>query len=94
MSEGVLGRDRRREGDKVAQHSSPKPDPTGSYASPINISKEAAVDLRGPKPDPNYDEEMESQEIYHNPKEWYTSKRKKLKVIGGRREKRRGREMG
>lgn len=61
MSEGVLGRDRMREGDKAAQYSTSKPDLNGSYASPTNISKKAAVDLRGPKPDPNFDEEMENQ---------------------------------
>lgn len=48
MSEGVLGRDKMREGDKVAQNSTSKPDLTGSYASPINISKEAAADQEVP----------------------------------------------
>lgn len=42
------------------------------------------MDLRGPKPDPNFDEEMEN----HNLTELCTSRRKRLKVIGGGRQKR------
>lgn len=63
MSGGALVRDRIREGDKGAQYSSSKPDLIGSESSLLNISKEAPLDQRDPKPDPNFDGEREDQEV-------------------------------
>lgn len=70
----------------MAQYSSPNLTLPVLIPALYIITKEAAVDQKGPKPDHNFDEEMEDQEtdgLYHNLTELCTSRRKIVKATRG-----------